>query len=228
MDDLQDEQSKIKYVYGFYHDAGQRFEFSTREEAEKYSKRYFNGKATIIERRVFENLKEFEENNPRDHLEILIAEKEKLTNQIKLPVSITYKPDKSVPYTTNNITLSDLRYLLTLANKELKDRHNYPQEVGDDEKVMLGFSRYLEWMTVELTAREFMEMNKVLKETCSKLNDTNNQIAKIMVKFGYSETLLKKLQEDIPDTYKSLEPLSFNFEMLEKDSYQDKDYLDLE
>ncbi len=198
--------------------------FATMTEAEKYAQFFFSGRKVINKVNLFKTFDEYIGTFADDAIERLCKEKKNLEiGEIKLPFIIEYTTDKNKRTGINSCSLERLQTMITLADKKLKERYAYPREVQDKEMVKINIDSW----TIEMTARQFITLYETYKNACDKLNKINGMLTSIVNRANKEEKysqICKKLfiKEEIE------EPIYCHLEMLEKDSFKDKDYLALE
>lgn len=203
--------------------------FGSNEDAEKYNKLYYGGYARVREMKFYSSLEEFEKINPRKHLLRLCREKSQLLS-INFPFQVVrFDVVREYEKISLGSSFLNLKEMLSLANEELKRKYKYPQDVKDDEKVKIQIKNDI----IELTARQFMTLNTLFKETCLKVNDLNKKIASVLDelhKKNISEEEYKAILKEgrISEANEGTEPQFYEFEMLEKDRYKERDYMLLE
>lgn len=199
--------------------------FKTKEEAEKFNNRFHGGQKKVQPIKLFDNCDDYIKVSADDALERLCEEKFDIINCIKLPFNVEFvMNDSGKESSSDSCTLKVLKMMVFLANKKLKEEYTYPREVNDDYFVEINSG----FWSVVLKARQFMTMYDVFKQTCQKINDINGMIKSIIDYGNYDEDKYKNLCKKLLLKEKIDEPYSFYLDMLEKDSFKDKDYLELE
>ena len=215
-------QPKLKKVYGFNGDATRYLVFQTKEEADRYNKIYHNGRLTVIDIDVYENMEKFEKDEPYECLERLCKEKAKVLYEIgDLPVFVN-----SGPKIYTRFTFSQLQGILSQANDKLKEKYSSPQNVKEDEivKVKDGECEIL------LPVKDYMKLYEVYNNVCKRANAINAEISQVLAEgmIDSSEYIAIQRAAHIRPEHQLDDIPSYNFEMLENGPCYEKDYLSLE
>ncbi len=212
--------SNGRKIYGF--EDVKDMAFSKREEAEKYSKIYYNGVLNIKEISVFDSVDDFEKDMPNAHLKRLCKEKGKLlTSALPYPLTII---DKNGTTTRRNLSFTFAKEVLEKVDAKLREDWTTSQEVDTEiiEKVKIDD------LIVLASIEEFRFVYDYFTTICRKVNDINNQIKGILKDGKVEKGKYWTYQQvgAIPDEYQNENPLTYEFEMLDKNAV--KDYILLE
>ena len=213
-------------VYGFKDD-GIDIIFKTREAAERYNQVYFKGFYEIKELEIYNDYTQYERINPKEHLLRLLKEKAIFVNTIKFPFTIVrthrhYTTEKR----SEGSSFSSLKELLTKANEILRQKYHYPKDVDEEDKLTIEIKDY----SMQLPVKDIMTLYKLFKETGKKINDINKQIQDVLASTNISEDDYKEVLKEahINEENSYTEEKAYEFEMLEKEAYIEKDYMSLE
>ncbi len=222
----KEEQAKNKKIYGFQDDEAKVI-FNTRKEAEIYNERFCKGMKIIQEYNFYENCDEYEKENPQKNLARLCRDKAILVNSIEYPFVLTrVHVDRGWEKLSHGSSFSTLKELLTLANKQLKELFQYPQNVNDSEMLKIQIKEYI----VKITAEQCNQLYNIFQDISQKVNVINKEIADVIIggKIQDEEyqTICKMAM--LNEESRSTEEKTYEFEMLNKEAYIDNNYLMLD
>lgn len=226
MENLNDKESKKVYNI-----KGSNAFFRSKEDAKRYAELFGRSEGYVRALHIYEKWEDYVKDVPSDVITGLCLEKSNLCI-VSLPFNIHYYHLKEggTDVKSSSCDFWELKEMLSLANKQLKGKYDYPSDVKDDEKIKISVGNY----SMELTARQFIELYKVYNDTCSKITSKNDEI-KQAFKLGKEsgkiddEEFKSILNEYLVGEEQNLdrqEPLYL--EMLEKDRYLGNNYLGLE
>lgn len=224
MENANQRKSK-NIVYGF-DDEKINIVFNSKEAAERYNKLYYKGYLTVKAIESYSDCEDYDVKNPREHLARLTREKGDLLNVILFPFIVVRKSVGGSIKRSEGGSFLFLKEMLTSANELLREKYDYPQDVKDDEMLKLDLKRF----EINLSAGECITLYKIFKEVNRKANELNKQIAEILANEDISEEEYQEILKDsrLSEANSDIALKSYEFEMLEKESYAEREYMSLE